>query len=127
MKADKNLKEMETVPCHAGLPVMSSAEIAGYMPHLPAWELVERDGVKQLERAYSFDDFKQALAFTQRVGELAEAEDHHPLLLTAWGKVTVTWWTTAIGGLHLNDFIMAARTDGAYEPEAEKTLKAPAQ
>jgi 4a-hydroxytetrahydrobiopterin dehydratase len=120
MNHSKNLKEMETVPCHPKLPVMSSVEIAEYIPQLPQWDLVKQEGIRQLERTYEFDDFKQALAFTQRVGELAEAEDHHPTLLTAWGRVTVTWWTTAIGGLHLNDFIMAARTDEVYE-RLEKT------
>ena len=60
---------------------------------------------------YPFPDFAQALAFTQKVGELAEEERHHPALLTEWGRVTVAWWTHKIRGLHRNDFIMAAKTD----------------
>ena len=67
-----------------------------------------------LERVFQFPDFAQALAFTNRVGALAEEEGHHPALLTEWGKVTVAWWTHAIGGLHRNDFIMAAKTDQIY-------------
>ena len=59
--------------------------------------------------------FAQALAVTNRVGEQAEEEGHHPALLTEWGKVTVSWWTHKIGGLHQNDFIMAARTDEPSE------------
>jgi len=78
---------------------------------VPDWEIVERDGVQQLERVFKFKNFVQALAFTNRVGDLAEAEDHHPALLTEWGKVTVTWWTHAANGLHKNDFIAAAKTD----------------
>ena len=64
-----------------------------------------------MEKVFTFPDYAGALAFTQRVGALAEIEDHHPALLTEWGKVKVTWWTHAIGGLHRNDFICAAKTD----------------
>ena len=65
----------------------------------------------QLQRVYSFKNFKLALAFSNQVGDLAEAVFHHPSILTEWGKVTVTWWTHTIHGLHHNDFIMAAKTD----------------
>jgi 4a-hydroxytetrahydrobiopterin dehydratase len=75
---------------------------------------VERDGVKRLERTFGFRNFAEALAFTDKVGERAEVEGHHPALLTEWGRVTVTWWTHKIGGLHQNDFIMAAKTDELY-------------
>jgi len=78
---------------------------------IPAWRVVARDGERRLERVVTFPDFAAALAFTNRVGAAAESEGHHPALLTEWGRVTVTWWTHAIGGLHRNDFIMAARTD----------------
>ncbi|WP_290787293.1 4a-hydroxytetrahydrobiopterin dehydratase, partial [Halomonas sp.] len=60
---------------------------------------------------FTFKDFVQALDFTQRVGEIAEQADHHPAILTEYGKVTVTWWSHKIKGLHRNDFILAARTD----------------
>ena len=79
---------------------------------VPEWNVVERDGIRRLERVFPFPDFATALTFTNRVGALAESEGHHPALLTEWGRVTVTWWTHAIGGLHRNDFVMAARTDG---------------
>jgi 4a-hydroxytetrahydrobiopterin dehydratase len=82
---------------------------------VPDWEVVEQAGVKRLERVFKFKNFAQALDFTNRVGTLAEAEDHHPALLTEWGKVTVTWWTHAIGGLHRNDFVMAAKTHDLYQ------------
>jgi 4a-hydroxytetrahydrobiopterin dehydratase len=85
--------------------------MAELKPLIPEWELVVRDDIPRLERVFSFPDFQQALAFTQRVGELAEEEGHHPALLTEWGRVTVTWWTHKIRGLHRNDFIMAAKTD----------------
>jgi len=80
-------------------------------PWVPGWKVVEREGIKRLERVFGFRNFAEALAFTDRVGEQAEEEGHHPALLTEWGRVTVTWWTHKIGGLHRNDFIMAAKTD----------------
>lgn len=90
---------------------MSDAEIADLRPQVPEWELVELDGIRRLRRVFSFEDFAQALQFSIKVGEVAEAEGHHPALLTEWGRTTVTWWTHKIKGLHRNDFIMAAKTD----------------
>jgi 4a-hydroxytetrahydrobiopterin dehydratase len=72
---------------------------------------VQHDGVDRLQRVYRFKNFVEALAFTNRVGQIAEAEGHHPLLITEWGRVTVQWWTHKIGGLHINDFVLAAKTD----------------
>lgn len=97
--------------CRRDAPRVTEAEIAELKPQIPEWELVEREGISRLERVFKFLDFAQALAFTQRVGALAEEEGHHPALLTEWGRVTVTWWTHKIRGLHRNDFIMAAKTD----------------
>jgi 4a-hydroxytetrahydrobiopterin dehydratase len=108
------LAQMKCTACRGDEPRLNDAEIEELRPQIPDWRVVERDGVKRLERAFRFDDFAQALAFTNRVGEQAEEEGHHPALLTEWGKVTVTWWTHKIGGLHRNDFIMAARTDDTF-------------
>jgi 4a-hydroxytetrahydrobiopterin dehydratase len=83
---------------------------------IPEWNLVDVNGVKHLEREFKFKDFKKALAFTNQVGRIAEEQDHHPTLKTEWGNVTVTWWTHIVNGLHINDFIMAAKTDELYEP-----------
>jgi 4a-hydroxytetrahydrobiopterin dehydratase len=88
--------------------------MAEFLPQVPDWQVVEREGIQRLERVFTFRNFAQALAFTNRVGELAEAEGHHPALLTEWGRVTVTWWTHKIHGLHRNDFIMAPKTDKLY-------------
>jgi 4a-hydroxytetrahydrobiopterin dehydratase len=84
------------------------------MPQLPDWQIVEIQGVKRLERLFKFRNFRESLAFTNQVGEIAEQEDHHPLIQTEWGRVTVNWWTHKIKGLHRNDFIMAAKTDELY-------------
>jgi len=90
---------------------VTQEEIAELLPQIPDWTLIERDGIKRLERIFRFKDFADALAFTEKVGRLAESEGHHPAILTEWGRVTVTWWTHKIRGLHRNDFIMAAKTD----------------
>lgn len=100
--------------CRSGAPKVSETELAELMRELPEWRVEERDNEKQLERSFKFKNFAKALAFTNDVGELAESENHHPAILTEWGRVTVTWWTHKIGGLHKNDFIMAARTDQLY-------------
>ena len=107
------LTNQTCIPCSGKVPPASDAEIAELKPQIPEWEIVSVDGVPQLQRVYNFRNFETALAFTNKVGELAEAEQHHPALLTEWGKVTVTWWTHALNGLHRNDFIMAAKTDDA--------------
>ena len=106
-----DLSTLKCIPCKGDQPALREDEIARLKPEIPEWEIVERAGVKRLERAYKFPDFASALKFTNQVGQIAETEDHHPLIQTEWGRVTVTWWTHAIQGLHKNDFIMAAKTD----------------
>jgi 4a-hydroxytetrahydrobiopterin dehydratase len=95
-------------------PALTEDEIQKYMQQLSNWKIVEEQGIKQLERVYKFKNFIEALAFTNKVGELAEEQDHHPAIKTEWGKVTLTWWTHTVKGLHRNDFIMAAKSDAAY-------------
>ena len=108
------LTRMKCVACRRDAPKATEEEIAEFLLQTPEWELVERDDIKRLERVFKFDEFPQALSFTNKVGELAEAEGHHPALLTEWGRVTATWWTHKIRGLHRNDFIAAAKTDRLY-------------
>ena len=112
----QELTKFKCVACRGGEPTVTDAEIAQYTPQIPEWQIVERENMKRLERVFKFKDFVQALAFTNKVGEIAEAEAHHPAILTEWGKVTVTWWTHKIKGLHRNDFIMAAKTDQLHNP-----------
>jgi len=107
----EELKQMKCVPCRGGEPPLTAEQIAELHPGVAAWQVLEVDGIQRLQRVFKFKNFAEALAFTNQVGALAEAEDHHPALLTEWGKVTVTWWTHKIKGLHQNDFIMAAKTD----------------
>jgi 4a-hydroxytetrahydrobiopterin dehydratase len=95
---------------------ITAAEIAELCQQIPDWRIVEEEGSRRLKRTFGFRDFAHALAFTNLVGGLAEEEEHHPSLLTEWGKVTVTWWTHSIGGLHRRDFLLAAATDRLYRP-----------
>jgi 4a-hydroxytetrahydrobiopterin dehydratase len=108
------LKQMHCKPVRKEDRPLSEDEIREYAREIPEWKVVEREGIKRLEREFRFKNFSAALAFTVQVGELAEAEDHHPALLTEWGRVTAAWWAHRIGGLHRNDFIMAAKTDDVY-------------
>lgn len=107
----QNLSQANCQTCHADAEPLSAEILAQWHPQIAEWTVIERDGEQQLQRCFAFTNFKQALVFTNAVGELAEAENHHPALLTEWGKVTVRWWSHSIHGLHLNDLIMAARTD----------------
>lgn len=111
------LSEVKCVPCEGEAVALSDAEIAELTEELPEWEVEFRDEIPQLERRFTFKNFRKALAFTNQIGELAEEAGHHPALLTEWGKVTVTWWSHSLKGLHKNDFVMAARTDKAFAGE----------
>lgn len=100
--------------CRADAPRVTAEEIPALSETIPDWQLLQTDGPAQLRRRYDFKDFKSALDFANQVGALAESEGHHPALLVEWGKVTVSWWTHKIKGLHKNDFIMAAKTDQIF-------------
>ena len=102
------------IPCRGGEPALTEAEIAEFLPQVPAWELVEVDGIKRLERLFKFKDYAEAVAFTNKIAAIAEEEDHHPRIVLEWGRVTVQWWTHVVKGLHRNDFIMAAKTDEMF-------------
>ena len=110
----EDLSEQGCEACRADAPRISDDELHRLMCAIPDWEIIVVDGIMQLTRGFSFGDFAQAMAFSNRVGDLAEAVDHHPAILTEWGRVNVTWWSHKIRGLHKNDLIMAARTDKAY-------------
>ena len=109
-----NLAVGKCVACRAGEPTLTDQQIAALQPQIPEWQVKEVDGVKRLARVFKFKNFVQALEFTNKVGAIAEEEDHHPLIITEYGGVTLNWWTHIIKGLHQNDFIMAAKTDEIY-------------
>ena len=109
-----NLYKLKCVACDGGEPTLTDEQIMALEPQVPEWQIKELNGEKRLERVFKFKNFAEAIAFTDKVGAAAEKEDHHPLIMTEWGKVTVQWWTHKIHGLHQNDFIMSARTDKSY-------------
>ena len=100
--------------CQAGAPAVEGEELKELLSQIPNWRVLDEAGVKKLERVFKFKDFAAALVFTNALGAAVEAEGHHPAILIEWGKVTVRWWTHKIGGLHQNDFVMAAKTDRLY-------------
>lgn len=107
----EDLTELKCEACRADSEPVTGSKLKEYLRLLPKWDVVEPEGIKRLRRTFEFRNFADSLAFTNGVGAIAEAEDHHPEIVTEWGKVTVTWWTHKIKGLHMNDFIMAAKTD----------------
>jgi len=102
------LAKQHCEPCRGGMPPLTPEETAPLLDQLEGWELNE---ARHLTKRYAFDDFAAALAFVNRIGEIAEAEGHHPDLTLAWGKVGVELWTHKIDGLALADFVMAAKID----------------
>lgn len=110
-----NLAQLHCTPIKADSAKLSEDNIAQLLTRLPGWQILLIAGDPRLEKVFKFKDFNQAIEFTNRVAQVAEDEDHHPALLTEWGKVTVTWWTHRIRGLHQNDFIMAAKTEKLAE------------
>ena len=83
-------------------------------PELPFWEIVAHQEVEALLREFPLRGFQEAFNFTSQIASLAEDQNHHPKIITEWGKVTVYWWSHEMKGLHLNDFVMAAKTDVAF-------------
>jgi 4a-hydroxytetrahydrobiopterin dehydratase len=107
------LAEKECVPCKGGVPPLKGQELAQLKQQLASeWKVVNEH---HLEREYKFKDFRQALDFTNKVGELAEAQGHHPDIFLAWGKVKLTIWTHKVDGLTESDFVLAAKADRLLE------------
>lgn len=103
------------ISLEGGGSALTDSEVQDLLPQVQQWGIKEADGMKRLEKVFKFKNFAEAMEFTNEVGRIAEEQDHHPLIITEWGKVTLNWWTHKIGGLHRNDFIMAAKTDEIYE------------
>ena len=113
----QSLSQMHCVSCRGNEPMLNEEQIEQLVPQLPDWQVKEVGGERRLERVFKFKDFAEALAFTDKIGAIAEEEDHHPMITTEWGKVTVDWWTHKVHGLHQNDFVMAAKTDRLFVPQ----------
>ena len=108
------LADRQCEACTPGSPQVAESERVDLMAALSNWKIERVDGMDQLAAEYRFADFAAALDFVGKIGELAEAENHHPKLVLEWGRADVRWWTHSIGGLHMNDFVMAARSDRVF-------------
>jgi len=103
------LAEKDCVPCRGGVPKLEGQALGNLSNELGAeWQVVNNH---HLEKEYKFKNFREALDFTNKVGELAEAQGHHPDVYLAWGKVKLTIWTHKIDGLTESDFVLAAKAD----------------
>lgn len=98
----------------ADAPSLSPSEAKSLLVQLPEWALSDKDGVPCLVRHYPFKNFVEAMAFANAIATLAESLDHHPELTISWGRVSLSWWTHELEGLHRNDFICAAKSDLLY-------------
>ena len=109
------------IPCSAGVPALNGDSLKKLQGKIETeWELIEE---KHIEREFNFDDFKQALEFTNRLGDIAEREGHHPDIYLAYGLVKVMIWTHKIHGLSESDFILAAKYDRAFDQWKHRKLK----
>ena len=112
MNEETDFSTKTCIPCQGGVPALNEEEIGGFISKIDSrWEVIENH---HLYREWKFSDFKTALDFVNKVANLAEEEDHHPEILLEWGKVTVSWWSHKIKGLHKNDLIAAAKTDSLF-------------
>ena len=104
-----DLTEKDCVPCKGEVPPLKGSQLANVASKLNGgWQVIKEH---HLEKEYKFKDFRQALEFTNKVGELAEAQGHHPDIYLTWGKVKLTIWTHKIDGLTESDFVLAAKAD----------------
>jgi len=109
MTTTNALENKPCVPCKGGIAPMSATDARAMLPAIAGWQLDE--GAVKLSRSFTFKNFMQAQAFAVRVGEVSELENHHPDICYGWGFCTVVFYTHKIGGLHENDFIMAAKVN----------------
>ncbi len=106
-----DLASQKSVPCERGTNPMTAGEAKPYLEEVKDWKVINQNGVDTISRQFMFKDFKEALAFVNRIGAIAEEEGHHPDIELGWGKVEVELSTHAVGGLSVNDFILAAKID----------------
>ena len=104
----EQLADQQCVPCRGGLPPLKGSELEAFHKSVPGWSIVNEH---HITRAFSFPDFRKALDFVNRVGELAEEQGHHPDILLTWGKAEITVYTHSVSGLTESDFILAAKID----------------
>ena len=114
-KLVKDLVTSSCEACRADSPVLEDNEIQELLSQIPSWRVFEEDDTKKIICSFVFLNYDDSRNFLNKVADLAEEEDHHPEIILEWGKVTVTWWSHKIRGLHKNDFICASKTDALFE------------
>jgi 4a-hydroxytetrahydrobiopterin dehydratase len=102
------LSSKQCVPCRGGVPALKGEEITTLLNQLAGWDVINQH---HLKKSYRFSDFKDSLAFVNRVGDIAEEQGHHPDICFGWGQAEITIWTHKIDGLTESDFILAAKID----------------
>ncbi len=107
------LSEQKCVPCEGGLPPMQNEQEDEYMKQIKGWNL-DRSAIHKLKKDFKFKKYDETIAFVNQIAEIANSENHHPVLHVFFGKVEVELWTHAVKGLSINDFILAAKIDSAY-------------
>ena len=113
-----NLSEGKCEACRIDAPLLLESEIKELLPKIASWSVIDDEGVKRLMCSFAFVDYEQSVEFTNKIAQLAEEEDHHPEIILEWGKVTVFWWSHKIKGLHMNDFVCAAKTDKLFNTKS---------
>lgn len=114
MHDSRRLQEQNVVLCKKGTPPLAETQIADFVAQIPMWHVEDNNGVKQLVRSYQFAGAAEAEKFSTYIQSMADAANHHPLQEVSGNTLTMRWWTHSIKGLHLNDFIMAARSDELF-------------
>ena len=114
-KLVKDLVTSSCEACTADAPVLDDNEIQELLTQIPSWRVFEEEGIKKIICSFVFLNYDDSRNFLNKVADLAEEEDHHPEITLEWGKVTVSWWSHKINGLHKNDFICASKTDSLFK------------
>ena len=114
-KLPNELSQSTCEACRADANRLHEEEIQELLPQIPSWTVCEEESIKRLVCSFAFLTYEDSVKFTNEVAKLAEKEDHHPEIFLEWGKVTVTWWSHKIKGLHNNDFICASKTDDLFK------------
>src|SRR5688572_13215085 len=117
------LAQQSCEPCKDDSVRLTDEEAKNLWLETPMWEMANEDGITRLRRSFEFASYPEAVAFTNHVARLAETANHHPTLTTTYKNVAVEWYTHTVKGLHMNDFIMAAKTDEAYLENVDASRK----
>ena len=111
----KEYSKLSCEACDSNSSPLSPVEIESLMVSFTEWQLVEVDGIQQIQATFKTQNFENSVAFTNLLAQVSDHENHHPRIILEYSSVTVEWWSHSIKGLHKNDFIMAAKTEDIYQ------------